>query len=168
VLILAVATAGFGIAAWLANVIATGIASIPSYHLNRRWTWTKRGTSDPWRELIPFWALAFTGLGLSTLLVAMVDPRVAHLHVGQIAHTGAVIAAHLSGFGVLWIFQFLLLDRLLFRPAPEEGAAVKSGSRPFGLPRIATRSRRASISVALARRGARCALSSGAEPEPLA
>jgi putative flippase GtrA len=50
VLTLATATAAFGIAAWIANVIATTVATIPSYYLNRRWTWGRTGASDPWRS----------------------------------------------------------------------------------------------------------------------
>jgi putative flippase GtrA len=113
--ILTIASVGFGMRAWLANVVATGIATVPSYHLNRQWTWGKRGVSDPWREVMPFWALAFAGLVLSTLFVGLTDPWMTHLHAGLAVHTGAVIGAHLSGFGVLWAVQFVLLDRVLFR-----------------------------------------------------
>ena len=112
---LAVAILGLGIAAWAANILATSVATVPSFQLNRRWTWGKRGASDPWRETLPFWALAFAGLVLSTIFVALTDPWMAHLHTGLLVHTGAVVGAHLSGFGVLWILQFILLDRLLFR-----------------------------------------------------
>ena len=48
-------TAFFGIAATLANVIATCTATVPSYHLNRRWTWGRRDRSDAWRK----WILQF-------------------------------------------------------------------------------------------------------------
>ena len=33
------ATAVFGVEAWIANIIATSVATVPSFHLNRRWTW---------------------------------------------------------------------------------------------------------------------------------
>ena len=112
---LATATVGLGIVAWEANILATCVATVPSYELNRRWTWGKRGPSHPWREVLPFWTLALSGLVLSTIFVALTDPWVAHLHSGLIVHTGAVIGAHLAGFGVLWIAQFVLLDRVIFR-----------------------------------------------------
>ena len=112
---LAIATVGFGIVAWAANILATCVATVPSYELNRRWTWGKRGASHPWREVLPFWTLALSGLVLSTIFVAFTDPWVAHLHSGLVVHTGAVIGAHLAGFGVLWVAQFVLLDRVIFR-----------------------------------------------------
>jgi len=114
---LAAASVGLGMAAWTANIFATCVATVPSYHFNRRWTWGKRGVSDPWREVLPFWALAFAGLALSTFFVALTDPWMTHLHAGLAVHTGAVIGAHLSGFGILWVVQFVVLDRVLFQSA---------------------------------------------------
>jgi putative flippase GtrA len=113
---LAAATAGFGLEAWIANVLATTVATVPSYHLNRRWTWGKRDASDLWRETMPFWLLSFAGLVLSTLAVALTDSWLHGSHLGQPLHTLVLVTAHLSGFGILWVAQFLLLERVLFAP----------------------------------------------------
>ena len=112
--VLIVLTVAFGVAAALANVIATTIATVPSYHLNRRWTWGRRDRSDPWREVLPFWVLAFCGLALSTVTVAIADARAASMHLAPALRTPIVLASHLGGFGALWILQFVLLDRVLF------------------------------------------------------
>ena len=112
--IIVVATAVFGIVAAVANVIATSVATIPSYSLNRRWTWGRRDRSDPWREVLPFWVLAFCGLALSTVTVGIADSWAAHMHLAPTVHTVAVLAGHLGGFGLLWILQFVLLDKVLF------------------------------------------------------
>lgn len=120
-LTLATATAVFGITAWIANVIATTVATIPSYYLNRRWTWGRTGASDPLREVLPFWVLSFAGLALSTISVALTDAWAAGAHLSPPVHTGTLLLAHLSGFGILWVAQFILLDRVLFgRDAPLE------------------------------------------------
>ncbi len=111
---LAAATAGFGLEAWVANVLATAVATVPSYHLNRRWTWGKRDASDVWREVMPFWLLSFAGLVLSTLAVALTDSWLHGSHLGEPLHTLVILTAHLSGFGLLWVAQFLLLERVLF------------------------------------------------------
>jgi putative flippase GtrA len=110
VLTLATATAAFGVTAWIANVIATTIATIPSYSLNRGRT----DASDPWREVLPFWMLAFAGLALSTIFVAATDAWTAGMHLAPPVHTMTLLVAHLSGFGILWAAQFVLLDRVLF------------------------------------------------------
>ncbi len=112
---LAVAAAGLGVAAWMANILATTVATVPSYHLNRRWTWGKRDSSDFWREVTPFWVLSFAGLVLSTIAVALTDSWTRGAHLGSpMVHTVLLLAAHLSGFALLWVAQFILLERVLF------------------------------------------------------
>lgn len=108
------ATMALGISATLASIIATCIATVPSYTLNRRWTWQRSGKSDPWREVVPFWLLAFCGLALSTVTVHIADAWAAHAHLAPVVHTSAALAGHLGGFGLLWALQFVLLDRVLF------------------------------------------------------
>jgi putative flippase GtrA len=112
---LAIGTAVFGIDAWIANVIATAVATVPSYHLNRRWVWGRQDASDPWREIAPFWLLSFAGLVLSTIAVGLTDSWAAQMQLAAPVHTIALLIAHLSGFGILWGVQFVLLDRVLFR-----------------------------------------------------
>ena len=104
---LTIATAGLGVAAW--------VATVPSYSLNRRWTWGLTGPSDFRRQVVPFWGLAFAGLLLSTLAVELT--QVSGLEAAMpspFLATGAVLAAHLSGYAVLWVVQFIVLDRVLF------------------------------------------------------
>src|SRR5215472_10350621 len=111
---LAATTAGLGLQAWIANVLATAVATVPSYHLNRRWTWGKRDASHLWREVMPFWALAFAGLVLSTIAVALSDSWLHSARLGDPWRTLVLVVAHLSGFGLLWVAQFVLLERVLF------------------------------------------------------
>jgi putative flippase GtrA len=113
-----VATTVVGLTAVLANLVATCVATVPSYRLNRRWTWGRRDASNLWREVIPFWILAFCGLALSTVTVAIANSWTAHAHVASELRTAAVLAGHLGGFGALWIVQFVLLDRVLFGRHP--------------------------------------------------
>ena len=86
----------------------------PSYSLNRRWTWGRRDRSNVWSEVLPFWMLAFCGLALSTATVGIVDSWARHMHLTPMLHTAAILVGHLSGFGLLWVLQFVLLDRVLF------------------------------------------------------
>ena len=112
---LVAASVGLGMAAWMANVVATTVATVPSYHLNRRWTWGKRDASDMWREVMPFWVLSFAGLVLSTVAVALTDSWTHGAHFSSpVFHMLVLLTAHLSGFALLWIAQFILLDRVLF------------------------------------------------------
>lgn len=105
--------AGFGWSAVVSNVSAVAIATVPVYFLNRRWVWGRIGRNRIMTEVVPFWAMAFIGLALSTLAV--------HWAHGHWDHPLAVSAANLSGFLIPWVAKFFLLDAVMFRdrePAP--------------------------------------------------
>jgi putative flippase GtrA len=91
-----------------ANVWAVSLAAAPSYLLNRRWVWRVTGDHSLTREVLPFWASAFAGLVLSTVIVGIA----AQYSASPLVANGA----NLSAFGSLWVLKFLWLDRLLFAP----------------------------------------------------
>lgn len=98
----------FGMNPTIANVIAVSVSALPCYVLSKQWVWGKGGKSHLFKEVVPFWAFAFFGLLLSTLLVHIVKQ-----------HTDSLVwinGASLSGFGVLWIARFFVLDRLIWGP----------------------------------------------------
>jgi putative flippase GtrA len=109
-------TAFLGVEAWIANIIATSVATVPSFHLNRRWTWGRTDATDPLREMLPFWIMAFCGLALSTVTVGIANSWAAQMHLPSSLQLGAILAGHLGGFGLLWVGQFVILDRVLFAP----------------------------------------------------
>ncbi len=74
--------------------------------LSRRWIWQKKGANHLWREVAPFWAMAFVGLGFSTLAV--------HLAEDFSEATAVLMAANFGAFGLLWVAKFFILDRWLF------------------------------------------------------
>ena len=107
----------FGLLHWtaqLANMVACTVATVPSYYLNRSWAWGRRGRSHLWREVVPFWALAFLGLALSTWAADLGSTLASHLTTSHAATTVIVMAAALLAFGVLWIGKFAVFGSLLF------------------------------------------------------
>ncbi len=114
--ILGVLVATDAVTAGWANVIATGIGTIPSFELNRRWVWGKRGPRSLLGEVGPFCALSFSGLGLSTVAVSLAAGWASHAGMGATARALAAQAANVGTFGSLWVLQYVLLDRVLFRP----------------------------------------------------
>ena len=62
-----------------ANVIATAAGTVPSFELNRRWVWRRTGRRSLAAEVVPFCALSFLGLALSTLAVSFGAARAASL-----------------------------------------------------------------------------------------
>jgi putative flippase GtrA len=80
--------------------------------LNKYWVWGKSGRAHLRREVIPFWVFTVAGWGLSTGAVWLVEH-----HVGtpdSVLRTGAVLAASIAGFGVLWVLKYLFLDKIMF------------------------------------------------------
>jgi putative flippase GtrA len=116
--ILGVLVATRTMAAGWANVVATTIGTIPSFELNRRWVWGRTGRPSLRAEIVPFTALSFAGLALSSVAVGVVASWAAAAQLGTTARTVFVELANLGTFGSLWIVQFVLLDRVLFRPRP--------------------------------------------------
>jgi putative flippase GtrA len=95
-----------GLDAVLANFLAVAVSSLPAYLINRYWVWHKNDKNSFRREVVPFWAMAFLGLVLSSIAVSVVDDRT--------DWQPAIQLANIAGFGVLWFGKFLVLDKVLF------------------------------------------------------
>jgi putative flippase GtrA len=119
-----------------ANVVATGVGTVPSFELNRRWVWSKQTRRSVFKEVMPFCALSFSGLGLSTIMVSLAARWSTSAGLGSGPTALISQAANLATFGALWVVQFFLLDRVLFgqRPAPVQQPAgeVPAGEVPAG------------------------------------
>lgn len=119
--ILVVLALGAGVPAGVANIVAVVCGVVPSYLFNRRWVWNRSGRGSFAREVVPFWALSLTGLAVSTFAVARVASLTTAWDGGFRAL--ALPLANLSVFAALWVVQFVLLDRVIFRvqPQPTQG-----------------------------------------------
>jgi putative flippase GtrA len=96
------------------NVIATTVATVPAYWLNRSWTWGKRGKSDPWKEIAPFWIIAFIGLVLSTIAVGLAAHNADAISHSHIVRKLFVQFANLFTYGLIWIGRYMFFNRFLF------------------------------------------------------
>lgn len=126
--LLAVLYVVVGLSAKWANIWAVSLASIPSYVLNRRWAWGKRGRSHLFREVIPFWALALVGLAFSTWAADWAETA---FHGRAVFVNGASLAA----FGVLWVGKFVIFNELMFKhhePALRPALVPADGEAPRG------------------------------------
>ena len=99
------------------TLVATILASIPNYYLNRRWVWGKSGRSRVWREWIPFWSITILGLVLA-LAAAALARNFSNAHdLDHVARTVVLLASNLIAFGSRWILKFVILNRV-FRQDP--------------------------------------------------
>jgi putative flippase GtrA len=107
-----------------ANIAATAVGTVPSFELNRRWVWVKRGRRSLAGEVGPFWAMSFVGLALSTAAVTAAARLAGAAGLDNAMRTLVVEIANLAGFGSMWIAQYLLLDRVLFGRRPRSVASL--------------------------------------------
>jgi putative flippase GtrA len=90
-----------------ANVTSVSLLSVPAYILNRYWVWGKTDKNQFMTEILPFWIVTIIGLVLSTVLAHYAEMWWPHSPV-------AANLANTAGFGAVWIFKFLFLDKVMF------------------------------------------------------
>ena len=103
-----------GMSAWVSSSLATAIAAIPNYYMNRKWAWGKHGRSHLLKEVLPFWGLALAGWILSTFSVFLVDKYAKHHHFAHVLTTALVAVVYVGAFGVLWVAKFIIFNKLMF------------------------------------------------------
>jgi putative flippase GtrA len=115
-----------GLSPGWSNIWATVIATIPYYYLNRMWVFKRRGRSHLTKEVIPFWAIAFASLLLSTLAVRFAGYE-ARTIASKTTRAGILLMANFATYGLLWLMKFFVFNKLLFRSSvPETTPEVAS------------------------------------------
>jgi len=115
-------------AAW-SNVIATAVGTVPSFELNRRWVWARKGTPSLRHEVVPFCLLSFVSLAWSTLAVHLGASWADAHHLDRLARTALIEAANVAAFGTAWVVQFVMCDRVLFRNHHRDDPGTGTGSQ---------------------------------------
>jgi putative flippase GtrA len=88
------------------------IATLPAYHLNRTWTWGKRGRSHFRREIVPFWTMSFLGISFSMLGAFWARSEV-HAHAwNRLADTALVTGTNVACFAVFFLLKLMVFNRI--------------------------------------------------------
>ena len=104
-----------------AKAIATVVATVFAYQINREWTWKNRGRRGFWREYSLYFMLNAIGLVITLLPLA-----VSRYGLGLDSALADNISANVIGVGLGTLFRFWSYRRWVF-PAVEEEPEV-SGS----------------------------------------
>jgi putative flippase GtrA len=113
---------GFDWPAGVANVAAVCISAGPAYLLSRKWVWGQTGTHSVRDEIAPFWGLALLGLLLSTVAVGIADRRW--------DSSLAVMAASIGSFGIVWVFKFFILEKVMWKQAVAAAEVIEVEPAP--------------------------------------
>jgi putative flippase GtrA len=118
-------------------VFSNIVATFFNYYLNRRWVWGKSGRSNLFKEVIPFWIMAISGMILALLTASLARQFSDAHHLSHWARTVVVVGANTCAFGIIWGVKFLILNRI-FRQIPVtesvDNESDPQGSEWKGLP----------------------------------
>ena len=95
-----------------ATVAGNLVATLPSYYLNRSWTWGKRGRSHFRKEIIPFWSMSFLGIGVSILGATWARAMVRDHLWSHLANTALVSSTNVASFGLFWVLKMMVFNRI--------------------------------------------------------
>jgi putative flippase GtrA len=102
------------------SLIASTIAAVPSYYLNRSWVWAKNGKSHMKREVVPFWIMVFVGLAASAAASRAAEAFADSVTDSHGLKTLIVIGGSFAAFAVLWVLKFILFNKVLFAHRQDE------------------------------------------------
>jgi len=117
----------FGLLHWTARdsaMFSTAVGAVPSYYLNRHWAWGKKGRSHLWREIVPFWVLAFISLAFSAWASDTAEGYVHSHDIDGLAKTVIVTGAYFGSFALLWVGKFIIFNKILFTKDEDLQAAL--------------------------------------------
>jgi putative flippase GtrA len=109
-----------------AAIVASVAGIVPGYFLNRSWTWGRRGRSDFWREVVPYWATALISTGLAALGTGAANALFASQPRG--VRTIIDAAAYMLVYGVLFVAKFVIFQRWLFATPPAAASPVSGAA----------------------------------------
>lgn len=108
----------------MASIVSSAILTLPNFYANAHFVWGNNDRDKRKTQISVFWVAAMLGVTLATVLTAIVE----HVFVdsSHLMQSFAVFIAQLTGFGLVWVGRFMILDRWLFKathggqePSPE-------------------------------------------------
>jgi putative flippase GtrA len=102
-----------------ASLVSAAILTLPNFFANKFFVWRNTNREKLRTQVIVFWFAAMLGVALATGLTWLVERNVADKSAW--VESGAVFLAQLTGFGLVWVGRFIVLDRWLFK-ATHHGA----------------------------------------------
>jgi putative flippase GtrA len=96
----------------VSSVLAWFAGAVPNYWINRSWTWGRRGRPSVVRELLPYAAIVLGTLLLAIVATAAMERVLESTSVSDAARTLLVTGTYFSVYAVMFVFRFLLFDRL--------------------------------------------------------
>jgi putative flippase GtrA len=104
-----------GASTTVSSVLAWFAGAIPNYWINRSWTWGRRGRPSVRRELLPYAAVVLGTLALAIVATTGVEKLLETTSISHAGQTLLVTGTYFMVYAVMFVFRFLLFDRLFTR-----------------------------------------------------
>jgi putative flippase GtrA len=98
-----------------ATLFGNLVATLPSYNLNRRWTWGKTGKSHWRKEVVPFWSMSLLGIIFSVFGGNYAKHVVHSHHWHHLVNTVIVMGFNVGSFAIFWVLKMMLFNRIFKR-----------------------------------------------------
>jgi len=96
-----------------ASIVASAILTVPNFFANRHFVWRVENRDNMRTQVLVFWTAAMLGVTMATLLTFVVENALTD--AASTTKRIAVFFAQLTGFGIVWVIRYLVLDRWLFK-----------------------------------------------------
>lgn len=90
----------------IANFTAALMVALPTFFVNRRWSWNVQRTHSVRREVLPYYLFTVANVTIST--------TVAWFLANAGASNPILVVATVAVYTTTWVIRFLFLDRILF------------------------------------------------------
>jgi putative flippase GtrA len=97
----------------LASVVSAAILTIPNFFANKFLVWKNTSKDNLRTQVVVFWTAAMLGVSLATGLTFVVQQLTEDS--SSIVQRVSVFVAQMTGFGIVWVGRYLVLDRWLFK-----------------------------------------------------
>jgi putative flippase GtrA len=97
----------------LASIVAAAILTIPNFFANKLLVWKDTSKDNLRTQVVVFWVAAMLGVSLATGLTFVVQQMTEES--SSLVQRVSVFVAQMTGFGIVWVGRYLVLDRWLFK-----------------------------------------------------
>ncbi|QDP95024.1 GtrA family protein [Microlunatus elymi] len=101
--------------ATIASTISFLVGASFNYFVGRRITWGRKHRPHPIKETLPYLAVIAASGTLSIVVATVVQHVIGPMGLSDLRRTAVLELANICSYGVVFIFKFTLLDRLVFR-----------------------------------------------------
>ena len=101
----------------VATLLGNVLAIVPSYQLNRRWTWGRTDSSHIRSEVVPFWFVSLMSIGFAVAGADLARRIVVTHDWSHAVNTAVLLVLNILSFAIVWAVKLVVFSRI-FKSQP--------------------------------------------------